>query len=140
MYILHHYLKSIKTSSLGYLNFLRKPFNEIFIDDAIGSSKKCQYMRYKVAFFISQFNPIIQILILKNVYFSQNNNNINLDLEFTFFKLTSSTFQNEASCFLYMAQISSYTIGNMTKRLGFSFNKGSIVASKLFLYMVKESK
>lgn len=46
---------------------------------------------------------------------------------------TSSAVQKDASAFLYICQISWYSMGKMTKRRGLSFSRGSS-SCKLLLF------
>lgn len=62
MHIFHGYLKPVKASGFCYLYFLTEPLDEIFIDDAVGSSEESKDMRYKMFFFRFQLLPVVEIL------------------------------------------------------------------------------
>ena len=67
--VLHHDLEAIETACLGYLYLSAEPLHQVFIDDAIGSSKEGENMGDKIALVvIHSVVPIMQIFRQINLF------------------------------------------------------------------------
>jgi hypothetical protein len=60
--VFHHDLKAIKTSGFGHLDFGRKAFNEVLVDDAVRSGEESKDMGDEKTLSGSQFLPMGKVM------------------------------------------------------------------------------